>query len=132
MIGFKRPRVKNEKHLEFIRSLPCLCCGNDIETEAAHIRAGNEFYGKRPTGGSEKPSDCWTIPLCGRCHREQHKMNERGYWGERNIDPFLVALSLYASSGDFVTGESIINLHRGNCGNDCTSLSGIRESDLAE
>ncbi len=105
---FKRKRVKNEGHLAFVRSLPCLCCGNNIETEAAHIRSGELMIGKWATGGAEKPSDCWAVPLCGRHHREQHAMNERAFWKAQGIDPFRVAAFLYASSGDFEAGESII------------------------
>lgn len=113
---FKRPRVKNERHLAFVRSLPCCICGNNIETEACHVRSGELAIGKWPTGGSEKPSDCWTVPLCGLHHREQHSMNEIEFWRRQGINPFQVASYLYASSGDFEAGETIIR-SRGNCGN---------------
>ena len=113
-MNFRRPRIKNEGHLAFIRQLPCVCCGNNLETEAAHIRMSAPWYGKRSTGGQEKPSDYWTIPLCGRHHREQHAMNERDFWKSQGIDPIIVAMALFVSSGDFVSCEEIIR-HRGNC-----------------
>jgi hypothetical protein len=112
-VGFKRPRVKNASHLDFIRSLPCVCCGNPHQTEAAHIRQGQLFYGKRPTGGAEKPSDIWTLPLCGEHHREQHEGNEAAFWKARGIEPFILALSLYACSGDILTAEGVINQQAG-------------------
>lgn len=116
-MNFKRPRIKNDKHLDYIRSLPCVVCGNNIETEAAHLRMSCIEIGKRSTGKSEKPSDCWTVPLCGRHHREQHSVSERFFWHEYKIDPFRIAAFLYALSGDFEAGESIIK-HRGMHGDE--------------
>ena len=114
---FKRPRIKNDRHLDFVRSLPCLVCGNNVETEAAHIRSGELAIGKRAAGGAEKPSDCWTVPLCGRHHREQHAMNERAFWASEGIDPFRVAAFLFVASGDFEAGETII-ANRGTYGDE--------------
>jgi hypothetical protein len=107
-VGFKRPRIKNEKHLDFIRSLPCVCCGNNIQTEAAHIRMVNQYYGKETTGMQTKPDDKWTLPLCGEHHREQHRGNELAFWRRYNVDPFILALTLYAHSGDVDTAELVI------------------------
>jgi hypothetical protein len=116
----KRPRIKNEKHLAFVRSLPCLVCGDNTTTEAAHIRSGELAIGKRPTGMGEKPSDCWVIPLCGEHHREQHAMYERAFWFAKGIDPFRAAAFLYCVSGDFEAGETIIS-NRGNSGHDANT-----------
>jgi hypothetical protein len=112
LANFKRPRVKNNGHLDFIRSLPCAYCGNNVQTEAAHVRTGNPRYGKRNTGGAEKPSDCWAVPLCGEHHRQQHDVNEIEFWAYTGINPFVLALSLYACSGDVMTGESVILAQR--------------------
>lgn len=111
-VGFKRPRIKDERHLNFIRQLPCVCCGNNIETEAAHIRTGALFYGKRDTGGQEKPDDKWTLPLCNRHHAEQHKGNELAFWKRYGIDSFVLALTLYAHTGDTDTAEQVIARQR--------------------
>lgn len=108
LANFKRPRVKNNSHLDFIRSLPCACCNNNIQTEAAHIRTGNLYYGKRNTGGAEKPSDIWTLPLCNWHHTEQHEGSEAEFWRRYSINPFVLALSLYACSGDVMTGEAVL------------------------
>jgi hypothetical protein len=104
----KRPREKNNAHLEFIRSLPCVCCGDNTTTEAAHIRTGNLTYGKRPTGGAEKPSDCWTLPLCGKHHRDQHNGSESAFWESQGINPFVLAMSLYLRSGDYEMAITIL------------------------
>lgn len=104
----KRPRVKNSAHLDFIRALPCCCCGDNTSTEAAHIRTGNLAYGKRNTGGAEKPSDEWTLPLCGKHHREQHNGSEAGFWSAQGINPYVLAMSLYLRSGDYEMATVIL------------------------
>lgn len=101
-------RFSDEGHLDFIRSLPCICCGNNIETQAAHLRSPNRRWGKDITGGGRKPSDMWTLPLCGRCHSKQHSMNEVQFYQSRNIDPWKLALSLYAASGDHELAQEVI------------------------
>jgi hypothetical protein len=105
----KQPRQHAPKHLDFIRQLPCLCCGDNTSTEAAHLRLSDPRVGKRPVGTGEKPDDKWTLPLCGRCHREQHKTNERVFW--RGTDASLVALALWAASGNHEIGEHIVRYH---------------------
>jgi hypothetical protein len=67
--------------------------------------------GKRPTGLSEKPSDIWTVPLCGTCHRRQHGTSERAFWLSTAIDPHKKALALWAATGDHELGEQIVR-HR--------------------
>jgi hypothetical protein len=109
----KRPRVKDDKHLAFIRDLPCCICGDNTTTEAAHLRSGSYRYGKPPTGGSEKPSDRWTIPLCGRHHRQQHSMQETVFWEENRIDPYILAMSLHGISGDHEMASHILERQRG-------------------
>lgn len=104
----KRPRIKNSAHLDFIRALPCCCCGDNTSTEAAHIRSGNLAYGKRPTGGAEKPSDCWALPLCSTEHREQHEGSEEAFWAKHNINPYVLAMSLYLRSGDYEMAITIL------------------------
>ena len=94
MLRQREPRVKDERHLNYIRSLPCCICGG-IDTEAAHIRVGSVNHGKRPTGMQEKSSDRWAVPLCNRHHREQHDAgNELKWWAEKGIDPFMLAMTL--------------------------------------
>ena len=89
----REPRQRDWRHLDFIRSQPCCICGR-IDTEAAHIRAASLAHGKRATGGAEKSSDKWALPLCNGHHREQHTMNELAFWKKYNLDPFLLAIKL--------------------------------------
>ena len=102
----RRARQKDGKHLDFVRSLPCLICGNNIETEAAHVRMADLSVAKPMTGIAIKPDDKYVVPLCGHHHRSQHMMDERAWWGSR--DPVKIALALYAVSGDHAAGEQIV------------------------
>lgn len=104
----KQPRVKDEAHLEFIRSLPCVSCGDNTATEAAHLRAANRDYGKEPAGMQAKPHDRWTLPLCGRCHREQHEGDEAAFWAFRGYNPWVLAMTLHAVSGDHAMACEVI------------------------
>lgn len=109
----KRPRVKDDTHLKWIRTLQCCVCGNP-SPDPAHIRSASPLHGKRETGGGEKASDKWTVPLCRAHHDEQHDAgNELLWWAGKGIDPFGLALSLYAATGDDEIAEGIIRSHRG-------------------
>lgn len=103
----RRPRQHSEKHLEFIRSLPCVVCGDDTTTEAAHIRFACESVGKRSVGKGEKPDDIWTVPLCGEHHRAQHRHGETAFWTTFQRDPIKIALALWAHTGVHEVGAHI-------------------------
>lgn len=111
---FKVKQTKDAAHLDFIRSLPCISCGNDICTEAAHLRTDDLKYGKRSTGMQQKPSDFFVLPLCGDCHRVQHTGNEMNFWTNIGVNPFILALSLFAASGDHELAHEVISrqVHR--------------------
>jgi hypothetical protein len=93
---FRDPRQRDEKYLDYIRSLPCCLCGNDVGVEAAHLRVGSINDDKRDTGMGEKSSDRWALPLCARHHRLQHSMNEREFWASYGLDPFALAMHFHA------------------------------------
>lgn len=104
----REPRQHSQKHLDFIRSLPCLICGDNTSTEAAHVRMACEKAGKRYVGKAEKPDDRWTLPLCGKHHRAQHSMSEEAFWNGVGADPIFYALALWGVSGNHERGEMIV------------------------
>jgi hypothetical protein len=104
----KRPRQENDAHLKFIRTLPCLCCGTRKNIQAAHIRSASVVYGKRATGIGEKPDDKFSLPVCAAHHQQQHQGNELAFWTARGIDPFKIALALWAAHGDEDAAELIV------------------------
>lgn len=108
----KHPRIKDDAHLTFVRSLPCASCGNNTSCEAAHLRLGNLKYGKQHTGMGEKPSDRWTLPLCSLCHREQHAGDEGLFWAVRGINPWVLAMTLHEISGDHELACQVLELQK--------------------
>lgn len=107
----RRPREKDEKHLRFIRSLPCCICGA-AGSDPAHIRSASLIHGKSSTGMAEKPSDSWVTPLCRAHHDEQHKAgDELKWWASKGVDPFGLALALHHASGDEEIAEGILRSH---------------------
>lgn len=109
MMRQRQPRIENETHRKFIGGLPCLICGNPIESQAAHISYSDLRWGKAERAFSRKASDFYCVPLCGRHHDEQHAMNEREWWEIAGIDPVPIALALYVNSGNQEAGEQIVN-----------------------
>lgn len=107
----RQPRQKNDRHLDFVRSLSCVVCLDNTATEAAHVRYADRKAGKRPVGTGEKPDDRWTVPLCGDHHRDQHKHNEREWWLSQGINPIMVSLALYGASGNHDLAEEIVREH---------------------
>lgn len=105
-------RIKDERHLAFIRSLPSALSGV-YGCEACHIRYGDPMYRKKHTGKGQKPDDCWTVPLSPDEHREQHAGNERTFWQRYGIDPLAIAQQLYAVTGDTEAAvKTILNARR--------------------
>ena len=102
-------RRRDEGHLKFIRTLPCVRCLENTTVEAAHVRRADARIGKPITGNSIKPDDRFTLPLCGRHHREEQAKGEGGFWTEKD-DPILWSLALYSVSGDAEEAESIIRM----------------------
>lgn len=100
------PRQHDKNHLQFVRGLPCCVCGDNTSTEAAHVKKGDPMISK-PSSGSAKPHDKFTVPLCGKCHRSQHAMNEEQWWEIAELDPIKIALAIYSVSGDHEQGERI-------------------------
>lgn len=105
--GKAQGRIKDERHLAFIRTLPSALSGV-YGCEACHIRYGDPMYRKKKTGKAQKPDDAWAIPLTPDEHREQHSMNERVFWQARGIDPLAIAQALYQVSGDVEAAVRII------------------------
>jgi hypothetical protein len=107
-------RRKNErvdhKHADFIRGLPCLCCGRAAPNEQAHVRLGTDG------GMGLRPSDRYSVPLCAWCHRlaprAQHQIGEPEFYSLLGIDGGQVAERLYRISGDQAQGVRAIDRAR--------------------
>lgn len=106
----QRDAIRDAKHLAAIRQLPCLKCGMEDFSEAAHVRLQSAAFNKRG-GIGVKPSDCWTVPLCAACHRTdadaQHKIGELTFWARLGLNPLLVCEKLYQASPDIVSMRAV-------------------------
>jgi len=84
---------RSKTHLAWVRTLPCVRCGR-FPCDAAHVRIGTDG------GMGLKPSDQYTVPLCRTCHRHQHQIGERRFWGDLGVSGRDVSLLLYQHSRD--------------------------------
>lgn len=108
----RQPRIEEPKHIKFIQEQACVICGWDVGVDAAHLKAGNHEYGKDPAG-TQRPSDCWTTPLCRKHHSEQHSMGEIRWWNTYGIrDPWRLCKRLYEASGDHEAAAEILRQYR--------------------
>ena len=109
--GPKRARPVQRQHTAFVRSLPCCICGSRKQVESAHVRSPSAAHGKQETGTGQRPEDIWTVPLCRAHHQDatdaQHRLGEAAFWSRHRLDPFTLALALWAATGDEQRGEAI-------------------------
>ncbi len=104
----RMPREKLDRHLNFIRGLPCLVCGNNIQTEACHVRMSDARIAKVNAGVGQKPDDFFCVPLCGEHHREQHTGSEPRFWQKHGVDPILYALRLWSVTDNHEMGCDVV------------------------
>lgn len=112
----RTPRVKNDRHRQFIKQLPCICClveGLEIQADdPMHLRDGSRLHGKEPAGAGQTSDDRWTLPGCRPHHNEEgHMGNELAFWRQFGIDPFLLALVLWGLSGRDYEARQVLREH---------------------
>jgi hypothetical protein len=102
---FARPKpdawFRSKDHLSYVAGLRCTYCGrhpperatdDNPRNQAAHVRIGTDGATRK------KPSDYFTLPLCGYCHAVQHK-GERSFYARLDFfDPIEAALSVAIQS----------------------------------
>ncbi len=87
-------RIRCKDHLRFVASHPCAVCGRS-PAHAHHVRHAQS------RGLGLKVSDEFTVPLCATHHHQIHTTGkEREWWQQRNIDPLLIASTLWQQSRD--------------------------------
>ncbi len=73
-------RVKDKKHLSWVRSQGCLIC--ERWSQAHHVMFAE------PSAMGKKSGDDWAVPLCADHHTEVHAYgDERTWWDLKGIDP---------------------------------------------
>jgi hypothetical protein len=85
-------RLRDKAHLGFVRSQPCLVCGQQ-PSDPHHL----QFAQPRALG--LKVSDEFTVPLCRNHHQQLHQAgNEVAWWHDLDIKPLEIANRLWAES----------------------------------
>lgn len=72
-------RWRSQKHCNWLRGFECAFnfgAWCDGATEVAHVRIGSG------AGVGQKPHDFRAVPLCKKCHAEQHHIGEKTFWSE--------------------------------------------------
>ena len=71
----RRGPPRDEDYKAWIRTLPCLACGIEGRSEAAHTGSDG--------GMSQRASDYSVVPLCADCHRQNpgayHRVGKRAF-----------------------------------------------------
>jgi hypothetical protein len=103
-VNFKpAPPIRNKKHLDFIRTLPCVICGGN--SQAHHLLRTKEKCMGRRSG------DNWAISLCPSHHAGLHRDgNEERYLAP--IDGPVLASALWGVMGNREGALNIIRLAR--------------------
>ena len=109
----RRPRVRDNAYLQWIRRLPCLATARrfgalQFGCDAAHVRSSYPEPGWPHTGRGEKPDDARTVPLTRAEHDAQHGMAERDYWAALNLYPPAVCARLRQAYESGEDGPSVI------------------------
>lgn len=85
-------RLRDNAHLKFVASQPCLICGRQ-PSDPHHLR----FAQSRAMG--LKVSDEFTVPLCRVHHRQLHQAgNEVVWWQDLRINSLEIAKGLWEQS----------------------------------
>lgn len=115
-VGQRRPRVRDNGFLAFLRRLPCIAglveggCSGPIE--AAHLRFSDFARARINPGMGCKPSDQFANPLCDGHHiHDQHEGRERSFWERLGVDPADLCADLYAAYLAGEDGEPIVRRH---------------------
>jgi hypothetical protein len=95
-------RLRDDAHLRYVATLPCLVCGR-APTQAHHLRFA------QPRALGRKVSDEWTVPLCLLHHRALHDVgDEKSWWEAHGIAAETVARELWTGRRD--AGSNVIVL----------------------
>ena len=74
----KKLPERSPRYLAFIRTKPCMKCKTPFNVQAAHQNFGNGTMGG-------KASDLQAVPLCYYCHRLEHDIGGKNFWGSVDV-----------------------------------------------
>lgn len=68
-------KVKNKKHRDYIKQLPCKVTGTEVISDCHHVRRKSQIQ-----------NDYLTIPLCSTIHNELHLLGIETFQNKHGID----------------------------------------------
>ena len=99
-------------HLDLIRRMQCTLCTALSRIDPHHLKsaaaARERAFGRRST-------DRWALPLCRFHHDEVERAGARGeqaYFAKSGIDPCVLAVALFNSTGDLSRMGMILMAHK--------------------
>lgn len=108
----KRPGM-SEKHLSFIRRLPCCASGAAAPSDPHHLKQ----YLSSERGVGRKSTDRWTVPLSRKMHEELERLGSRREWewfkAHGIEDPLDLANALWHVSGNLEQMRKVLEAHMG-------------------
>lgn len=113
----RQPRVRDKAYLGWVAKLPCLPTmilegRQRTDVQVCHLRMSSLKHGKRQTGGAEKPSDVWVIPMRVFWHLDgpaaQHRIGEPAFFDMLGINPFDFCIDLRAAYEAGLSGQVVI------------------------
>jgi len=76
---------RSEKYKAFIRSKPCLVCGDKADAHHEPLFC---------SGMGSKEQDSCCVPLCAKCHFERHALGVVTFWTRHTIAPEMEIIRL--------------------------------------
>lgn len=106
----KRPGM-SEKHLTFIRRLPCCASGQAAPSDPHHLKQGLE----NERGVGRRSTDRWAVPLSRKMHDQLEALGsrrEREWFLQHGIeDPLELANALWNNTGDLERMKAVLMAH---------------------
>ena len=91
----KHRAERDEKYLQFVRTLPCAVCNRPAPSHAHHHPADGQ------SSVGLKTSDLRAVPLCGTpvgsrpsCHDRVHQQGKKTFWGDFDVEVLISRLNI--------------------------------------
>lgn len=90
-MNFKILKIRNNKHLAHIRSLPCIITSNGKACNGEPVVAHHLTHVNDKGGMGLKTGDDYTLPLCWLHHQTLHSIGEKKFWKRWGVDAIKLA-----------------------------------------
>ncbi len=85
-MNFKTLKMRSNKHLAYIRTLPCIIHNKGEHCNGLPVVAHHLTHVNDKGGMGLKTGDNYTIPICWLHHQTLHSMGESKFWKRWGIE----------------------------------------------